>query len=80
MYSYILSEGTFNTLFQIVPFILNLSTADMMRSRITDDTTHAEDYYLYPLLYDQLSPFGTTHLSVLAENGDAVAATSTVNG
>lgn len=65
---------------QVLPFMLNEETAAEMRSRISDNTTYNDtSYYLYPLLYNPPSPYGTSHLSVLAENGDAVAATSSVN-
>ena len=55
------------------------STADDMRSRIQDNTTHDPNYYLDPMIFDTLSNYGTSHLCVLAPNGDAVAATSTIN-
>ncbi len=59
--------------------MLREETAAEMRSKITDNSTHNTSYYLYPLLFSPPSPHGTSHLSVLADNGDAVAATSTVN-
>ena len=55
------------------------STADSMRSRIQDNTTHDPSYYQDPKIYHVPSDFGTSHLCVLAPNGDAVAATSTIN-
>ena len=59
--------------------MLENSTAEDMRSRIQDNTTHDPSYYLEPMVFDVPSDYGTSHLSVLAPNGDAVAATSTVN-
>ena len=64
---------------QVVKFMLRNSTADDMRARIQDNTTHDPDYYTEPILFDVLSDYGTSHLCVLAPNGDAVAATSTIN-
>lgn len=58
--------------------MLNTSVADWMKSRITDDQTHDTDYYKQDEGVSPLS-HGTTHLVVLAENGDAVSVTSTVN-
>lgn len=59
--------------------MLNSSTADYMRSRIKDNTTHNSSYYMDPMVFRILSDYGTSHLCVLAPNGDAVAATSTIN-
>ena len=55
------------------------STAEFMHSRIQDNTTHDPDYYLDPMIFSVPSDYGTSHLCVLAPNGDAVAATSTIN-
>ncbi len=50
-------------------------------TRITDDVTHSQEYYMYPSIeYGEAAhDHGTSHLSVLAENGDAVACTSSIN-
>ena len=58
--------------------MMNPDTAREMRSRISDDATYPPPYYERNLEYSPLGA-GTTHLSVLAENGDAVAITSTIN-
>ena len=59
--------------------MLNISAAERMRSLITDNTTHNVSYYELPELFSPLSPTGTSHLSVLAPNGDAVSVTGTIN-
>ena len=65
---------------QVVEFMLNPGTAESMFSRINDSTTHEPDYYMEPVLTRRTAhDHGTSHLSVLAENGDAVALTSTIN-
>ncbi|XP_076587992.1 gamma-glutamyltransferase 5a [Chaetodon auriga] len=53
------------------------SFADQIRSLISDDKTHDPQYY------NNVKPgvdgVGTTHVSVLAEDGSAVSVTSTIN-
>ncbi|KAK9968627.1 hypothetical protein ABG768_002942 [Culter alburnus] len=64
----------------ISDFIQNITSkgyADMILQKITDNTTQQESYY-EPEFYLP-DNHGTSHVSVVAEDGSAVAATSTIN-
>ncbi|XP_056146571.1 glutathione hydrolase 5 proenzyme isoform X2 [Lampris incognitus] len=50
--------------------------ADRIRERISPDRTHNNSYYNVKPSSDH---YGTTHVSVLAEDGSAVSVTSTIN-
>ena len=63
---------------QTVKEMMSTKLADEIRHMITDTKTHAQDYY--GSRYDVPIKTGTTHLAVLAANGDAVSLTSSVNG
>lgn len=52
--------------------------ADEKRALITDDTTHNISYYGAEFS-EPPENHGTSHLSVLAEDGSAVGITSTIN-
>lgn len=53
--------------------------ADQLRAKIFDNMTFPASYYDGDG-YDVPQKTGTTHLVVIAENGDTVSVTSTVNG
>lgn len=52
------------------------SFADHIRSLIKNNMTHDTEYYSITPYLDNI---GTTHVSVLAEDGSAVSVTSTIN-
>lgn len=59
--------------------MMSTKLAHELRHLITDNETHASDYYGTPRYHVPIKT-GTTHLAVYAANGDAVSLTSTVNG
>lgn len=61
--------------------LANLTSPDYatyIRSLISDNQTY-NDYEHYGANFSVVEDHGTAHVSVLHENGDAVAATSTIN-
>ena len=62
---------------QFAQKMLNQQLGDKLRIRIKDDRTH--DSVSYYAQYFSDADYGTTHLAILAENGDAVSVTSTIN-
>lgn len=57
----------------------NLALAEQLRLKIQDDKTYHNAAH-YGSNYDAgTGPEGTSHLSVLAPNGDAVSVTTTIN-
>lgn len=70
---------------QVEQFLLDEDTADRARSLINDKTTFSPDHYFLFNTSDTSEMYygrpgkGTSHLSVLAENGDSVAVTTTIN-
>ena len=61
---------------QVTKEMMSQATADYLRSKIWDNQTHHVDYYAdFYVNVDH----GTSHLSVLDQEGNAVALTSTIN-
>ncbi|CAN8006868.1 unnamed protein product, partial [Ixodes hexagonus] len=63
---------------EIVTQMLSKAYADSLRAKISDVKTHKPEFYEPASL--MVDNKGTAQVSVLAPNGDAVSATSTVNG
>ena len=62
---------------QIAQKMLKQQLGDKLRTRIKDDRTY--DSVSHYAQYFSDADYGTTHLAILAENGDAVSVTSTIN-
>ena len=58
--------------------MLNETFANELRLKIKD-TPYPNQTYYGGFYSQEQDPYGTTHMSVLSEEGDAVAATDTIN-
>ena len=63
--------------FQIAQKMIEQQLGDDLHRKIKDNRTYHNVSY-YASFYSD-ADYGTTHLAVLAENGDAVSVTSTIN-
>ena len=57
--------------------MLNQTTGDRLRHKIWGNMTHDNVSYYAQSFSD--ADYGTTHVAVLAPNGDAVSVTTTIN-
>ena len=63
---------------QTVATMTNETFAELLRQKIWDNQTHSNaSYYRGNFHFEE--DYGTSHLSVLSPNGDAVGLTSTIN-
>ncbi|KAK3792405.1 hypothetical protein RRG08_045948 [Elysia crispata] len=72
-----LGDEDFVDVKELVANLTSKTYADRMRQLITDNTTHEFPYYSPSFYSPQTS--GTSHLSVLDQDGNAVSATSSIN-
>lgn len=77
-YRALLGDQDFANVTEIVKNMTDADFAESIRQQIWDNQTFS-DYKHYGDFYHNSSHQGTSHLSVIAENGDAVSATTTIN-
>ena len=63
--------------FQFAKQMLDQKLGDQLRQKIKDDRTHHDVSYYAE--YFSHADYGTTHISVLEKNGNAVAVTTSIN-
>ncbi|KAM6987052.1 glutathione hydrolase 1 proenzyme-like [Aplochiton taeniatus] len=72
-----LGDAMFLNITDLIQNMTSIDFGEGLRQKITDDSTHHMNYY-EPQFF-LTDNHGTAHISVLAEDGSAVAATSTIN-
>ncbi|KAI5100081.1 glutathione hydrolase 1 proenzyme [Silurus meridionalis] len=73
----VLGDPKFLNITGFIQNIISQSYGDSIRKKITDNTTQNESYYEPEYFLPE--NHGTSHISVLDKDGNAVAATSTIN-
>ncbi|XP_037920418.1 glutathione hydrolase 1 proenzyme-like isoform X3 [Hermetia illucens] len=74
----LLGDMRFNNLTEVLQNLTSPDYAEALRQKINDSRTYA-DFKHYGAKFYRKSDTGTSHLSVVAPNGDAVSATSSIN-
>lgn len=76
-YRALLGDEDFWDVGEIVQNMTSSAFGESLRQKIYDNRTF--DYKHYGDFYSSVNPAGTTHLSLISPDGDAVSATTTVN-
>lgn len=73
-----MGDPAFNSMQELVQNLTSREYAESIRHRI-DDTKTFHDPKHYGAQFEITNDHGTSHISVLAPNGDAIALTSSIN-
>ncbi|XP_050456091.1 scoloptoxin SSD14-like isoform X5 [Cataglyphis hispanica] len=74
-----LGDGAFVDMTEILKNLTSKSFARVIRKKISDEKTWQDPRQYGSSIYAGAEDHGTAHVSVLAQNGDAVSVTSTIN-
>ncbi|XP_032675848.1 scoloptoxin SSD14-like isoform X2 [Odontomachus brunneus] len=74
-----LGDGNFNDMSEITRNLTSKNFARQIRRKINDDRTWQDTRHYGSFIGAGFEDHGTAHVSVLAQNGDAVSATSSIN-
>ena len=77
VFTRLLSKILHNVSPQVARKMLSQETGDRLRHKIRDSMTFKDVRYYAQSFSD--ADYGTTHVAVLAPNGDAVSVTTTIN-
>ncbi|PAA80322.1 hypothetical protein BOX15_Mlig013069g3 [Macrostomum lignano] len=72
-----LGDAVFVNVTELVANMTSSSYASELRSRITDDATHDVNYY--GPMFEWKEDSGTTHVSLVDSDGNAISVTATIN-
>lgn len=74
-----LGDPDYVNITQLIENLQSPKFAEETRLRINDTNTSSDSKHYGAVFYNQMNDNGTAHISVLADNGDAVSVTSTLN-
>lgn len=74
----VLGDEPSDEILEMMQNLTSVGYADEIRKLINDEVT-SQSFEFYGAKYEAVDDHGTAHLSILMPNGDAIAATATIN-